>query len=187
MDMARKRNNSRKCTVKAISIRLFFSLSLFILIIGCVPTTALVLRHAERPPGNDPPLSPLGQERAQKLVQVAAEAGVTAIYTTQFIRTQQTAKPLADLLSLDVNIFNITGNLQQYADDLVDHILSEHRGEVVLIVSHSHTVPLIVEALGTSPIPEIPGNKYDNLFIVTIPRWVGPTKIVKAEYGEDSP
>ena len=138
-------------------------------------------------PGNDPPLSPLGQERAQKLVQVAAEAGVTAIYTTQFIRTQQTAKPLADLLSLDVNIFNITGNLQQYADDLVDHILSEHRGEVVLIVSHSHTVPLIVEALGTSPIPEIPGNKYDNLFIVTIPRWVGPTKIVKAEYGEDSP
>ena len=124
---------------------------------------------------------------AQELVQVAGEASVTGIYATQFVRTQQTAQPLADHLGLDVNIFNITGNLQQCADDLVDHILSEHRGEVVLIVSHSHTVPLIVEALGMSSAPEVPGNKYDNLFIVTIPRWVGPTRIVKAEYGEDSP
>jgi broad specificity phosphatase PhoE len=145
------------------------------------------LRHAERPPGDDPPLSPLGQQRAQELVQVAGEAGVTAIYATQFIRTQQTAQPLADHLGLDVNIFNVTDNSQQYADDLVDHILSEHRGEVVLIVSHSHTVHLIVEALGASPIPAIPGNKYDNLFIVTVPRGRALTKNVKVEYGEDSP
>ncbi len=187
MEMPRKRNGSKKCTVTAIATRLLLSLSLFILILGCAPTTALVLRHAERPQGVDPPLSPPGQQRAQDLVQVAGEAGVTVIYATQFIRTQQTAQPLADHLGLDVNIFNVTGDPQQYADDLADHILSEHRGEVVLIVSHSDTVPLIVEALGASPIPAIPGNKYDNLFIVTVPRRGGPPKIVKTEYGEDSP
>jgi broad specificity phosphatase PhoE len=185
--MTRKRNGSKKCTVKAIATRLLLSLSLFILILGCAPTTVLVLRHAERPPGDDPPLSPAGQQRAQELVQVAGEAGVTAIYATQFIRTQQTAQPLADHLGLDVNIFNVTGNSQQYADDLVDHILSVHRGEVVLILSHSHTVPLIVEALGAGSISAIPGNEYDNIFIVTVPKSVGATKILKAEYGEDSP
>jgi len=153
--------------------------------LSCTPTTVLVLRHAEKETaGMDPPLSPQGQMRAHELVQVAGEAGVTAIYATQFIRTQQTAQPLADHLGLEVNVFNVTGAGQQYAQDLANHIRSEHSGEVVLIVSHSHTVPLIIEKLGTGPIPPIPGDKYDSLFIVTTPRRRGVTKIVKAEYGE---
>lgn len=182
-----KRNGSEDHIFKGFARRLFLLTTLLLVAAGCAPTTALVLRHAERPPGFDPPLSPPGQQRAQELVQVAGEAGVTAIYATQFIRTQQTAQPLADHLGLDVNVFNVTGDPQQYAQDLVALVLSEHSGEVVLIVSHSHTLHLIVEALGASPISAIPGNKYDNLFIVTVSRRGGPTKIVKTEYGEDSP
>lgn len=187
MEMAQKKSNSENRTIMPFPTRFLLSICLLLITLGCAPTTALVLRHAERPPGFDPPLSPPGQQRAQELVQVAEEARVTAIYATQFIRTQQTAQPLADHLGLDVNVFNVTGDPQQYAQDLVALVLSEHSGEVVLIVSHSHTLHLIVEALGTSPISAIPGNKYDNLFIVTVSRRGAPTTIVKTEYGEDSP
>ena len=155
-----------------------------ILMTGCSSTTVLVLRHAEKEyAGTDPPLSSQGQLRAQELIQVAGEAGVTAIYATQFIRTQQTAQPLANHLNLDVNVFNLSADYQQNAIDLSNHILAEHSGEVVLVVSHSHTVPLILEALGTGPIAPI-GDRYDCLFIATVPRQRSIAKIVKAEYGD---
>jgi len=180
-----KGNASGKRAFITFPTTVLFLVCLFMLMLSCTPTTVLVLRHAEKETaGMDPPLSPQGQMRAHELVQVAGEAGVTAIYATQFIRTQQTAQPLADHLGLEVNVFNVTGAGQQYAQDLANHIRSEHSGEVVLIVSHSHTVPLIIEKLGTGPIPPIPGDKYDSLFIVTTPRRRGVTKIVKAEYGE---
>lgn len=175
----------RKRALITFPTTVLFLVCLFMLLLSCSPTTVLVLRHAEKASaGMDPPLSPQGQVRAHELIQVAGKAGVTTIYATQFIRTQQTAQPLAGHLGLNVNVFNVTGDANQYAQDLANHILSEHSGEVVLIVSHSHTVPLIVEKLGTIPIPPIPGDKYDSLFIVTIPRRRGSAKIVIAEYGE---
>lgn len=148
-------------------------------------TTILVVRHAEKTaaPPADPPLSAAGQARAQTLVEVAGKAGVTVIYATQFMRTQQTAQPLANHLGVTVNVFNVTGNAQQYAEDLVDQILSQHSGEVVFIVNHSNTVPLIIEELGANPIPPINEDEYDNLFILTMPSFFGATKIIKAKYG----
>lgn len=180
----RQKNPSKYPIFRVPAKLLVLSLAVLLVTTACAPTTTLVLRHVEKAPGgSNTPLSPQGQIRAQELIHVLGEAGVTVIYATQFIRTQQTAQLLADHLGLDVNVFNVTGDPQQYADDLADHILSEHRGQVVLIVSHSHTVPLIVEALGASPIPPITGDEYDKLLIVTVPRGRGNTKIVKAEYG----
>ncbi len=184
MEKLLKRNTSDNHIIKAFITTAFLFVCILIFMLGCSATTVLVLRHAEKESGTvDPPLSSQGQMRAQELVQVAGKAGVTSIYATQFIRTQQTAQPLADHLNLNVNVFNLTGDAHQYAVDLSNHILSEHSGEVVLIVSHSHTVPLIVEELGTGPIPPI-GDTYDSLFLVTIPRQRSVAKIVKAQYGE---
>src|SRR5437773_8048647 len=67
-------------------------------------TTVIVVRHAEKniePANPDPDLSPAGQARAQELARMFGDAGVNAIYATQFKRTQQTVKPLGDRLGLN--------------------------------------------------------------------------------------
>ena len=158
-----------------------------ILTVACSPTTAIVVRHAERPPGADPSLNQLGLQRAQALVSVAKDAGVNAIYASNLVRTQQTAQPLAEALGLEVQIFELQSDVQQYSADLARQILSKHRGEVVLIVNHSNTVPLILEALGATFVPTVSSAKYDDLFIVTIPRGSGSAKVIKAKYGEPVP
>ena len=66
------------------------------------PVTVLLVRHAEKAAGgsDDPPLSPAGEARARVLAHVAGSAGVSAIYHTQYKRTQQTVAPLAAKLGL---------------------------------------------------------------------------------------
>ena len=44
---------------------------------------------------DDPPLTETGQRRAGALVTVLKDAGLTAIYTSEAQRTNQTAAPLA--------------------------------------------------------------------------------------------
>ena len=55
-------------------------------------TTFILIRHAERDDGADPPLNAEGQQRAQTLKDVLAENGVTAIYCTDLIRNRQTVQ-----------------------------------------------------------------------------------------------
>ncbi len=155
-----------------------------LIVIGCVGyhqpattvepvTTALVVRHAER--SNDS-LTPAGRVRAEKLAHVAGEAGVTAIYATEFIRTQQTVQPLAAHLGLPVNLYPAAD-----VEGLVDQILSDHAGEVVLIAGHGDTVPAIIKELGGESMPLI--KEYDNLFIVTV-YGPGSAKVIHLNYGD---
>jgi hypothetical protein len=58
-------------------------------------TSVYLLRHAERPGGQDPDLTPEGQQRAQELVRVLKNVPVAAVYSTDTNRTRQTAQPLA--------------------------------------------------------------------------------------------
>src|SRR5216683_3149804 len=72
-------------------------------------TTVILIRHAEKvidPNNPDVDLSPAGQERAQELVRMFGDAGINAIYATQYKRTQQSVKPLADKLGLPANQVN---------------------------------------------------------------------------------
>src|SRR5882672_9651372 len=70
-------------------------------------TTVILIRHAEKniePNNPDPDLSPAGQTRAQELARMFSATGVNAIYATQYKRTQQTVKPLADSLGVPVTV-----------------------------------------------------------------------------------
>lgn len=107
---------------------------------GCV-TTVLVVRHAERANSSStsPISDPEGKNRARALAHVASEAGVSAIYATEYLRTQQTAQPLADRLGLPIDT--------SFADPsaLAEKILSDHVGDTVLVVGHSNTVGPIID------------------------------------------
>ena|SRR5438552_11616000 len=54
-----------------------------------------LVRHAEKAMtgGNDPELSAVGQERAEALARILKDCKITAIFTTEFKRTQETAAP----------------------------------------------------------------------------------------------
>jgi len=147
-------------------------------------TTVILIRHAEKvidPNNSDPDLSPGGQARAQELVRMFGDAGINAIYATQYKRTQQTVKPLADKLGLPI----IQVNSKSTAE-LLTQIRAQHRGEVIFIAGHNNTVPEIIAALGGPTHPTIPETEYDNLYIVTVYR-TGKAKVVKMKYGAPAP
>ena len=147
-------------------------------------TTVILIRHAEKntEPGNsDPDLSPAGQARAQELVRMFGDAGIKAIYVTQYKRTQQTVKPLADKLGLTPTAVEARNTAE-----VVKQIRAQHNGEVVFVAGHNNTVPEIIAALGGPKLPTIPETEYDNLFIVTIYR-VGKAKVLQLKYGSPMP
>lgn len=143
-------------------------------------TTVIVVRHAEKniePSNPDPDLSPAGQARAQELARMFGDAGVNAIYATQYKRTQQTVKPLGDRLGLSANVVEAKNT-----QELIRQILTTHRGQTIFVAGHNNTAPEIVKALGGGDYPVIPESEYDNMFIVTVYRF-GRAKVVKIKYG----
>src|ERR1017187_9927028 len=74
---------------------------LLVLPAPCAETVILV-RHAEKAaaPADNPPLTTEGRQRAEGLATMLSASGVTSIYVTDYLRTQQTAEPLASLLHL---------------------------------------------------------------------------------------
>src|SRR5437870_2882797 len=143
-------------------------------------TTVILIRHAEKvidPNNSDVELSPAGQARAQELARMFGDGGINAIYATQYKRTQQTVKPLADKLGLPITQVN-----SKSTAELLTQIRSQHRGQVVFISGHNNTVPEIIAALGGPTLPTIPETEYDNLYIVTVYR-TGKAKVVKLKYG----
>ena len=149
----------------------------------CQPTTVIVVRHAEKQnpsplPDNQVPLTAAGQARAATLAQVLAREGVTKIYVTEKLRTQQTAQPLATLRGITPQQIPAANT-----DQLVTELRSfGNRGRVIVVVGHSDTVPAIVNKLGGGTVT-IAASEFDNLFVLTL-RKPGATRIIKATYGE---
>jgi broad specificity phosphatase PhoE len=150
-------------------------------------TVVLLVRHAEKASegGNDPALTPAGQKRAEALLDVAGSAGVSAIYTTQYRRTHDTAQPLADRLGVPVTERAISAGAQAHATELTREILTQHRGETVLVVEHSNTLPSILAELARVQIPQLGDNEYDRLFVVVVPP-SGPARLIQSRYGAPS-
>lgn len=146
--------------------------------------TVILLRHADYdipvdgPAPDTTPLNAAGQARAEALIHVVGNAGVTAVFASQARRTQQTVEPLTLKLGLE---FRVRPTLPE----LVQEVLSEQTVAVVLIAGHSNTVPQLITALG-APFPEAIIAGFDNLFVVTV---VGPgvASVVRLKYGSQTP
>ena len=144
------------------------ALALFILLFVSVPIVSaqpvvVIVRHAEKAAngGKDPDLSSAGRARADELARILRDSGITAIFTSEFKRTQETAAPTAtsthvtptmvaakDTAALVVRLHQVNGN--------------------ALVVGHGDTIPNIVKALGINSPINIPDADYSELFIVTL-------------------
>lgn len=142
--------------------------------------TLILVRHAEKqivPPENkDPDLSTEGLARAQALARMFGRTAITGIYATQFKRTQQTVKPLAEKLSVPV-----TQVEAKKTDELVKQIRFRKTGEVIFIAGHNNTVPEIIAAFGGPQLPIIPETEYDNLYILVV-NSDGSAKLIMMKY-----
>jgi broad specificity phosphatase PhoE len=147
-------------------------------------TVVLLVRHAEKAAdgGDDPVLTPAGHERAKALLQVAGSAGVSAIYVTQYRRNHETAQPLADHLGVPLTVRAISAGAQAHATELTRELLTQHRGETVLVVEHSNTLPFILETMAGVRIQPLGDNEYDRLFVVVVPP-SGPARLIQSRYG----
>jgi broad specificity phosphatase PhoE len=121
----------------------------------------ILVRHAERVQSasstEDVPLTDAGRARAERLAALLANSDVKSIFVTRFRRTQETAKPLADLLHL-------TPSEESDTDQLVAK-LRAHGGETVLVVGHSDTVPDVIKAFGGPPVT-IGDDQFGDLFVL---------------------
>jgi broad specificity phosphatase PhoE len=145
-------------------------------------TTVILIRHAERltaPPGNnDPHLSPAGKARAKLLLHVLGQANVAAIYTSEFIRTIETAQPLAVALG-------ISPMKPPDAQHIANDILQNQAGKTVLVVGHTNTVPEVIQLLGDHSSLQIDEDEFDNLFVATVLA-DNSVRVTRLKYGDRS-
>jgi len=149
-------------------------------------TTVIVVRHAERAavPGGDPPISAAGEARALALRDALHDAGVTAIVTTQYRRTGQTAAPLAREAGLTAEqvVVDHEGDIARHAREVAELVATRHAGQTVLVVGHSNTVPAIVGALGVPGVAPISDEEFDRLYVVQLPA-TGSARLIRARFG----
>lgn len=156
----------------------FLYLLVVLLLIACVDskevpqqtekentTTYYLIRHAEKdrtnPDDKNPALNDDGFKRAEKWASIFSEIELDAIYSSDFQRTQQTAKPTADSKNFSVysydpheiydsNFFELTEGLQ------------------VLVAGHSNTIPKLANfILNEERYENIPDSIDGRLYIVT--------------------
>jgi broad specificity phosphatase PhoE len=148
-------------------------------------TTIIFVRHVEKAavPVEDPGISVAGQRRVaeltRQLVEADVVAGIDAVYATAYRRTQETARPIADALDLPINTYDAADT-----ETVLETILANHKGKIILVVGHSNTVPELIANLGASKtVPPIEEGEYDNIYVISIP-WFGKTKTIRLRFGE---
>ena len=130
-------------------------------------TTYYFIRHAEKdrsnPSDKNPHLTEKGLKRADNWSNILGNVKFDAIYSTEYHRTLETAKPTADKNKLDIAIYD-ANNLNN-----VDDFMKDTKGKTVLVVGHSDTTPAFVNViLGKKKYKDIDDSNNGNLFIITV-------------------
>ena len=180
-----RRRKRRRRRIQAFMIYAGIAIGLAWFFESQATTTIIFVRHAEQDlaAGDDPGLSDAGRRRVveltRQLVDADVVAGVDAIYATGFRRSQETAQPLANALNLKVNKYDAEDR-----ESVLETILKNYKGKIILVVGHSNTLPELIANLGASKkVPPIDDMEFDNIYVVSIP-WFGKTKTIRLRFGE---
>ncbi len=122
--------------------------------------TVFLVRHAEKVSNaKDALLSDLGQQRAECLAGVLADADIKNIMATNVVRTQQTAQPLASRLHEKIAVLP-SSDIGGFATQI-----RNSQGNSLVVV-HSDTLPGIIQQL-TGKNVTVGTNDYDVLYMVS--------------------
>ena len=135
-----------------------------------------VVRHAEKAvpstgtsmnTPDDPPLSDVGEKRAESLKQFLIDKNIVRIFSTDTKRTRLTAEPISKHSGISIQSYG------PRPDSVYINQLKKLKGNV-LIVGHSNTVDDLVNGLtNEKKLSDLADSEYDNLFIVRYKNFFG--------------
>jgi broad specificity phosphatase PhoE len=130
------------------------------------PTQYYFIRHAEKemtdPQDRNPKLSEAGINRTAKWAEVFEEVEFDLIYSSNYHRTMNTARAVADKQQKKVEIYD-----PKKLNDT--EFQKKTKGKTVLVVGHSNTNPAFVNLLlGEKKYQDLDEKEYGSLFIVTV-------------------
>ena len=129
-------------------------------------STFYLIRHAEKVRTNksdrDPALNEKGIIRALNWKDYFIDKDISKIYSTNYKRTLETVKPIEEAIGLTAIL---------YSPSSIDYknFISSNKGEIVLIVGHSNTIPDFVnELINDQVYTQIDDLNNSNLYIVNL-------------------
>mgnify|MGYP000168002927 CR=1 FL=1 len=138
-------------------------LLLLIVSAGC-QTNYYVVRHAEKAkePRQDPPLTVEGEARAERLKNLMANKGIKQVYSSNYVRTKETARPTAEALNLTIESYNPGGTQEVFIEQM------KASKKNTLIVGHSNTIRYVINGLTETETlkQDLQDDEYSNLFII---------------------
>ncbi|MEZ4817820.1 MAG: phosphoglycerate mutase family protein [Flavobacteriaceae bacterium] len=147
-------------------------------------TTYYLIRHAEKDRSDstntNPALTERGLERAQLWASYFDSIPLDKLYSTNYIRTQQTAQFISENKSLPIEIYD--------PKTLVtEEFKKKTKGQRILIVGHSNTTPMLVNhILETGTFEDIPDDDNSRLYIIQIKKEKKSANIEKVELKKDT-
>ena len=129
-------------------------------------STFYLIRHAEKVRTNksdrDPALNEKGIIRALNWKDYFIDKDISKIYSTNYKRTLETVKPIEVAMGLTAIL---------YSPSSIDYknFISSNKGEIVLVVGHSNTIPDFVnELINDQVYSQIDDLNNSNLYIVSL-------------------
>ena len=129
-------------------------------------STFYLIRHAEKVRINktdrDPALNEKGIIRAFNWRDFFIDKDISKIYSTNYKRTLETIKPIEVAMGLTAIL---------YSPSSIDYenFISSNKGEIVLVVGHSNTIPDFVnELINDQVYSQIDDLNNSNLYIVNL-------------------
>lgn len=147
--------------------------ALTLILSSCGSQYYYVVRHAEKAvvtkdsmmfSSANPPLSDAGQVRAFVLRDELKNKKIGHIFSTNYVRTVSTAKPLSEAIGQPVQLYSpAKDSLQPF----INKLKSIEKASI-LVVGHSNTVDDIVNTLtGEKNVPgDLNESVYDNIYII---------------------
>ena len=124
-----------------------------------------LVRHAEKdvtdPDNDNPQLRSCGIDRARRLAGIFQSVDLKAVYSTNYARTQNTARPTADSKNIAVQTYD-----PSKLDVIVDQLAT--RKQDALVVGHSQTTNVLAGKLAGIELEDIDEEEYDRLYQVVI-------------------
>ncbi|WP_422359661.1 SixA phosphatase family protein [Reichenbachiella sp.] len=127
--------------------------------------TIYLVRHAEKDvsdkKNSDPALTPCGVKRAESLSVFFDQIALNNIYSSDYTRTRDTAKPTAQSKSKALILYN-PGDLDSFSKELLE------KQEDALVVGHSNTTGVLAGLLSDQKIGSFDESIYNRIYQVVI-------------------
>ena len=141
--------------------------------------TIYLVRHAEKfisdEHPKDPPLTACGEQRAASLEVFLSQVHLDAIYSSDYTRTRNTAKPAAESRKMETRLYD-PRNLEEFAKVLIES------GEDALVVGHSNSTPVLAGLLVGEKMEPIDESIYNRIYQVVINKETGRLHVLHSVF-----